>query len=399
MIRIAIVTPMLPVPYDLTAGRFIYEKAHSLSKIADVCVFFQTLRYPRLLSLRPRTYLPGTVGPGYSIPGIRVEAFDYPAIPVVSRAVNGLVSSWVLRPRIHAFNPDIILAYWVYPDGFAATRVGRALRIPCVLGALGSDIHGRDRLNAALTRYTIAKADALITVSEAMRRAAIHQYGATPSRVHTIVNGFNSSVFAPADRMQNRQRLGLNSDDQIVIFVGRFIEAKGLRELISAARQIASKNDHFRLALIGDGVMKAELMELIATAGLAEKVHLPGGLAPSAVAQWISASDVLALPSWSEGYPNVVVEAAACGRPVVATDVGGTREIVNASNGILIPPKDVTALVAALEFALNRQWDSEAIAATIRRSWDDVAKETLQVCASVLARRHPEQSPSSQTAN
>jgi teichuronic acid biosynthesis glycosyltransferase TuaC len=383
--KIAIVTPMLPVPYDPTVGRFIYEKARSLSKIADVCVFFQTLRYPRLLTLRPRTYLPGSVGPGYSIPGLKVEAFDYPALPVISRAVNGLVSSWVLMPRVRAFKPDIILAYWVYPDGFAATRVARALGIPCVVGALGSDIHGRDRLNTMLTRYTIAKADALITVSEAMRRAAIHEYHAMPSRVHTIVNGFNSSVFAPADRMQARLRLGLNSDAQIVIFVGRFIAAKGLRELISAARQIASSNDRFRLALIGDGVMKAELLKLIETAGLGEKVHLPGGLAPTEVAQWINASDVLTLPSWSEGYPNVVVEAAACGRPVVATDVGGTREIVRAGNGILIPPKDVTALVAALELALNRKWNNEAIAASIRRSWDDVAAETLQVCSSVLA--------------
>jgi glycosyltransferase involved in cell wall biosynthesis len=147
-------------------------------------------------------------------------------------------------------------------------------------------------------------------------------------------------------------------------------------------------NSRFRLALIGDGVMKAELTAMVEAAGLTAIVHTPGGLAPKKVAQWIRASDVLTLPSWSEGYPNVVVEGLACGRPVVATDVGGTREIVTADNGILIPPKDSTALRLALEQALQRRWDHAGIAASMRRSWDDVARETLHVCGLLVAKRH-----------
>ena len=119
--------------------------------------------------------------------------------------------------------------------------------------------------------------------------------------------------------------------------------------------------------------------------GYADRVHMPGGLPPEQVAQWIAAADLLTLPSWSEGYPNVVVEALACGRPVVATDVGGTHEIVNANNGLLIAPRDAQVLADALRAALDAQWDHAAIAAAMQRTWDDVAAETLAVCEPLIA--------------
>jgi teichuronic acid biosynthesis glycosyltransferase TuaC len=133
--------------------------------------------------------------------------------------------------------------------------------------------------------------------------------------------------------------------------------------------------------------MKTELQGLIEQAGLTNKVYFPGGLPPEQVAQWIGASDVLTLPSWSEGYPNVVVEGAACGRPVVATDVGGTREIINGSNGILVQPQNVDSLYNGLVQALKQTWDHTAIAAAMRRTWDDVAVETLAVCERVIEQR------------
>lgn len=375
---------MLPVPHDQTRGRYIHETARSLAKVADVRVFFQQLRYPDLPGMKPRSYLHGGVGADYSAPGIDVEAFEYPGIPVLSRVLNGFVSSRALAPRVRAFNPEVVLAYWVYPDGYAALRVARSLGVPCVVGALGSDIHVRSGMNQLMTRRTIAGADALLTVSEAMRRTAIDRFGAAPDHVHTIVNGFNTTVFGPADQAGARQSLGLGADDRIVVYVGRIVEAKGMRELVGAAQQLCRDDPRLRVVVIGDGVMKAELEALIQSSGMAGCIRLTGGLEPHQVAQWICAADLLTLPSWSEGYPNVVVEALACGRPVVATDVGGTREIVNPENGLLIPRKDVVALQAALRQALDRRWDHAAIAAAMQRSWDDVAKETLAVCEALV---------------
>jgi glycosyltransferase involved in cell wall biosynthesis len=170
----------------------------------------------------------------------------------------------------------------------------------------------------------------------------------------------------------------------MLVYVGRFVEAKGLVELVEAFSRLAAQRPHLRLALVGDGVMKQRLVSLVQASGAPERILMPGGMEPREVARWINASDLLVLPSWSEGYPNVVVEALACGRPVVATDVGGTREIVNADNGLLVAPRDVEALRAAIERALARRWDHAAIAARMRRSWDDVARETLGVCQELV---------------
>jgi teichuronic acid biosynthesis glycosyltransferase TuaC len=383
-LRIAVVTPMLPVPHDLTRGRFTYETVRALSQLAEVRVFFQTMRYPSLPGMKPRSYIYGKVAADYKLPGLDVEAFDYPAVPVLSRAINGLVGSWALGPRVRAFKPDLVLGYWVYPDGYAALRVARSLGVPCVIGALGSDIHVRSGFNVMMTRKTLTGADAVLTVSEAMRLATIAEFGVKPAAVHTVINGFNTAIFGLADQAQARRRLGVGATDRVVVYVGRLVEAKGLRELVEASRELAAADERFRLVLVGDGGMKAKLQALIHSAGLADKVRLPGGLPPEQVAEWICAADVLTLPSWSEGYPNVVVEAVACGRPVVATDVGGTREIINASNGILVAPKNPKQLRAGLEQALGRSWDHAAIAAAMRRSWNDVAIETLAVCESLM---------------
>lgn len=385
--RIALVTPMLPVAHDQTRGRYIYETARALSRLTEVRTWFIQPRYPRLPGLTPRSFLHDDVGADYRIEGIDVEALSYPAIPGLSRVLNSVVASRQLTPRVRRFSPDLVLAYWVYPDGHAALRTARRLGVPCVVGARGSDIHVRSGINAYMTRRTIAGVDGLLTVSKAMRAAAIRQFGASVERTHTISNGFNTEIFRPLDRAAMRSKLGIEQDTRLVIYVGRLVESKGLRELVEAHARLVLREPKLRLALIGDGVMREQLGALISARGLNASVLLAGGREPDQVAEWIAAADLLTLPSWSEGYPNVVVEAIACGRPVVATDVGGTREIIDSSNGILIPARDVDALEIALDDALQRSWDHAAIAAAMRRTWDDVGAETLAFCEQVISDR------------
>lgn len=385
--RIALVTPILPVPHDLTRGRYIHETARALSRLATVRVFLPQAGYPRLPGLAPRTFLHGHVGSDYRLDGIEIEPYVYPALPVLSRATNGLAGAWALGPRLRAFGADIVLAYWAYPDGYAALLAARRQGLPCIIGARGSDIHVRSGLGLRLTRQALQGAEAVLTVSQAMRRAAIADYGVEPGKVRTIVNGIDTRVFRPGDRQAARGRLGVAPTAKLVTYVGRFVESKGMRELLAAFQALAARDPDVALALVGDGVMRAQLESMVDAAGLATRVHMPGGLEPAEVAEWVRASDVLTLPSWSEGYPNVVVEAVACGCPVVATDVGGTSEIVNPGNGILVAPRNVPALVQALGDALARHWDRDAMAAACSRGWDAVAMETLAACEHVLGQR------------
>jgi glycosyltransferase involved in cell wall biosynthesis len=378
--RIALLTPMLPLPHDTTRGRYIYEIARCLSRITPTRVFFQQQRYPTWKALQPRSFSYDIVGSDYRIDGLDTETFNYPALPILSRPINSWVSARTLIPRLRSFAPDVLLAYWIVPDGHAATLAARALSIPVVVGALGSDVYLRDSFNAWLTRRTLNAASSVIAVAKQMQRSIIERYGVPSDRVHAVVNGFNTAVFQPRPQPQARAQLGVASDARVILFVGRLMAAKGLRELMQAFASLASRERRYQLVMVGQGPMQAELLQASLAAGLAARVRLTGGLQPLEVAQWIAAADVLTLPSWSEGYPNVLVEALACGRPVVATDVGGTREIVSESSGLLVAPRDAEALAAALEAALQRSWDRAAIAASVRRSWDDVARDTLAIC-------------------
>lgn len=383
MTRIAVITPILPVPEDMTRGRFIYETTRALARQADVRVFLTQAQYPQTSWLQPSRHKSVVMADAYSLPGIDIETVTYPALPLISRVTNGWVSGMSLLKRVAQYSPDILIGYWTYPEGAGAEYVGRKLGKPVVIGALGTDINDRHGINAWLTRRTLQAADKIVFVSQAMTRHAIDTFGVSPERCATVVNGINTTVFHPQDRNGCREALGLPPKAPVVIYVGRLIEAKGLGELVASVTNLRQTHPDLRTILIGEGPYLDTLKGLIAAKGQQDRIILAGGQLPQKVAQYINAADILTLPSWSEGYPNVLVEALACGCPVVATHVGGIPEIVTADNGRLVPPRDTGALTDALNQTLEKAWDRPAISRNMSRTWDDVARETLEVCRSL----------------
>jgi glycosyltransferase involved in cell wall biosynthesis len=124
---------------------------------------------------------------------------------------------------------------------------------------------------------------------------------------------------------------------------------------------------------------------------LGDLIILNGPCSSQGVADWLAAANVLALPSYNEGYPNVVIEALSCGRPVIATNVGGILELVNEQSGILIPPRDSQALAGAIEKVLDRRWDEHSISEQFSRGWDEAAGELLRICELALQQRREKQ--------
>jgi glycosyltransferase involved in cell wall biosynthesis len=279
--------------------------------------------------------------------------------------------------------PDLILNYWLYPDGYAAVRMARELGVPVIVGAIGSDLRRRnDPITVRRVRETMIGADAVITVSEELRQQAILQ-GVPADRVTAILNGCDTSVFYPGDREIARKQVGCDQSDELIVYAGNLLAAKGLGELLEAFVGLAQSRPQARLAMVGQGPYRDTLARRIAMAGMEKRVILPGRCDAVGIAQWMRAADVFCLPSYSEGCPNVVVEALACGRPIVATNVGGIPELVKTASGLLIPPREAAALRGALNTALTTQWDSAEIARTSTRSWETVATETLAVCRKV----------------
>lgn len=382
--RILIVTSQFPIAGEPNRGRPVYQTIRALAKLATVHVISPVATYPRWA--QPKSYLFRAPGPAQA-EDFPVAFPTYPVLPLATRPLNGWLCGRTLRAPIAAFAPDVLLSYWMYPDAYGAMQASHGMDLPLVAGARGSDLRVRDIVTRCLTRPVVRAARRLLVVSDDLGQVAVREYAADPGRIRVIRNGCDASLFHPRERAQARAALGIASDAELVIYVGRLVPEKGLRELLEAGERLASSRPRLQVALVGDGPMRAELEQLIA-ANPGLSVRLAGAQPAAEVARWMAASDLVTLPSYSEGHPNVLVEALACGRPVVATAVGGVPEVIDAGSGILVPAKSAEALATALEAALQRPWDEPALAGKFSRSWEQVAQDTLQACQEAFDEHH-----------
>ena len=378
---IAVVTPLFPEltgPAPSHRGIFIYNIVRSLSRLAPIEVFWLVPAYPgtsrrieRIDSKYPELRVP-------------VSSVPYAHLPLLFQPWTGHSSARALQSALRDRNPSVVLAYWTYPTGFGAIRAARQLGIPVVLGALGSDLLKiPNRFVERRTRTALREAHFLLTVSDDLRNKAV-ALGARPERIRTVQNGVDHEIFNPTDRNASRRVLGVPLDARLVLFVGWLSRMKGAPDLIAAARTLLLRHPKLEFCLIGTGDLERELRCQIKQAGIENRIRMPGRKTSQEIATWIAACDVFALPSYSEGCPNVVLEALACGRPVVAYSAGGIPELVNRETGIIVPVGDCDALAAALSAALAKEWPPAFIASGYRRSWDDVAIETLNIVHAVV---------------
>jgi glycosyltransferase involved in cell wall biosynthesis len=377
MLKIAVITPYFPSSAEPWQGRSAYQTLRVLARDAEVRVFFPNAAYPSWLKPRSRGH--GKLDPSYSPPDVKVSYHNYPALPLVSRPMNGWMAARVLLPHVRGFAPDLIFGCFLYPDAFAALKIARALSVPVVAMGIGSDINRiGDPISALHTRTVLREADFVVTVSGDLRAKAVAM-GASPTKARAILNGCDLSVFHVMDRLGARQRLDIRPDAEAVVYMGRMDVRKGFRELVDAAASLHPQRPGMQVYLIGEGPDKSRIESVIQAREATGYIHALQGCAADDVAIWMAAADLVTLPSYMEGCPNVVLEALACGRPVVATNVGGIPEIMNSECGRLVPPRDPAALALALAAVLDTTWDAAAISAQGSRSWSAVAAELLEV--------------------
>jgi teichuronic acid biosynthesis glycosyltransferase TuaC len=382
MHRLAVITSYFPIREQPHRGHSAYQTLQRLKKRMEIRVFCPLAVYPRWL--RPRNFPYLRADNDYSPAEIRAQYVEFPALPVLSRPFNGLVCQRRLSRQVERFRPDVILNYCLYPEGYAAVLLGKKLGVPVVLGAIGSDVNRiPDWPTRWLTQKALREASFVLAVSEHLRLEAI-RLGASAERTRTVRNGCDTSIFHLADRLAARAELGLDPGSSIIAFVGWLSPTKGLRELVDAVIRLVASHPKLLLVCIGEGHLRDELEARVARAGVARNVGFPGRCSSPQVAHWLVASDVFCLPSYAEGSPNALIEALSCGRPAVATAVGGIPELVNADNGILVPPRDSEALAEALRRTLARQWDEAGIARAFTRGWDRVADDTYEMCMDAL---------------
>lgn len=279
---------------------------------------------------------------------------------------------------------DVVLGSWAYPDGCAAIALARALGVPAVVKLHGSDMNVVATLRGprAHLRFALPRAARVVAVSRALADAAA-ALGVARDRIDVVQNGVDATLFHLRPRAAARAALGHGGDDRTwLLYVGRLEHSKGIGDLLAAFETLAPTRPRLALALVGDGGARAECDALAARLG-SDRVIVAGARPLAEVPAWMAACDVLTLPSWNEGTPNVILEALACGRRVVATRVGGIPDLIDRpALGELVAAKDPLALAGALGRAADLPYDPAAVAATgARGGWDESAghlHDTLQ---------------------
>ncbi|MFH1571933.1 MAG: glycosyltransferase [Gemmatimonadota bacterium] len=271
---------------------------------------------------------------------------------------TNLQRSWVARVQVPFFllafwwralgavrRADVVHAHWT-ASGLVARLATAFWRRPLVLSVRGSDAKLEDRGMAGyLNQWVWASMDRVLTVSEDIARIVAGR-GVPADRIRVVPNGV-SRRFAPMEREGARRQLELPPDAFVVLYVGLLVPVKGLDVLVRALGQWP--DPAWTCVLVGDGPLRPELAAQADRAGIGARLRFAGRRPSDEMPLWLNAADVLVLPSLSEGRPNVVLEAQACGLPVIATRVGGTPEVVvEGQTALLVEPGDVTALAEAL---------------------------------------------------
>jgi glycosyltransferase involved in cell wall biosynthesis len=307
-------------------------------------------------------------------------------IPKVGRSLYGFLMFFALLPmlwKLKKQNPknSVVFSQWLYPDGFAAYLAAKCLGLPIVLSAAGCDIN--EYTKYFWRRLWITKAlkgaNHNIMVSTALKDKAI-ALGVPADKMTVNMNGSNASVFYPRDKQESRSTLNQPSNKKLLTYIGNFNEEKGVKYLVSAFALIAKEQPDVNLYLVGDGPLKAELVEQITTAQLTERIVFTGRVDHSQVPLYLSSADLLCLPSLREGCPNVVIEALSCGTPVVASQVGAVPDILASSGeplGYMAKPEDPKDLAEALLKALKTDFNIPAHFTW--PSWQDSSDKTSEI--------------------
>lgn len=348
--------------------------------------------------LAPIPWLPplvryGAYGALQSVPsqvernGLVVEHPRYLVVPKFGMTLTPRTLYRAMRKRLvallkagHRF--DLVDAHYFYPDGVAAVRLAREFNLPVTVTARGTDLSLIPQFPGPrkMILDAAANASAMITVCQALKDTLV-EMGVAPDRVTVLRNGVDLELFRPVDRQAARKALGLTR--RTLASVGLLIDRKGHHHIIRALKQLPETD----LLIAGDGPDRRALERLAQEEGVSDRVRFLGSVDQNRLREIYNAVDALVLASSREGWANVLLEAMACGTPVVASAVWGTPEVVaRPEAGVLMPSLDpqgvaagVTSLFAAYpDHAATRRY-AEGF------NWDATTQGQLTLFRAILA--------------
>lgn len=380
--HIVVLSSLFPSSVQPGAGLFIRERMFRVGQRLPLSVVSPSPWFPLQSLIRPFRpgFRPGA--PREEIQsGFQVHFPHFPSIPGLLKQWDGLMMALGTLPLLRRLKAqgrlDIIDAHFAYPDGYAALLLGRWLGIPYTVTLRGTETrHLQTPGLAERALKAIKSAARVFSVSESLKNLAI-QHGADPSSIEVVGNGVDIERFKPVDRQTARAAMRIELHAKVLISVGGLVPRKGFHRVIDVLPELRIAHPDLKFLIIGgpspEGNNRPQLERQVDELGLKDCVIFLGPVKPDQLPGLLSAADVFVLATSNEGWANVFLEAMACGLPVVTTDVGGNREVINDDSlGFVTPLGDPEALADAIRRALATPWDRQHIRSHAENNaWDE----------------------------
>jgi len=290
-------------------------------------------------------------------------------------AVGSLSTLLKLRKQF-----NIIDAHFAYPDGYAATLLGKWLKIPVTITLRGTEVP-LSKISGRKTRLLTALKNAtrVFSVSDSLKQHVV-SLGAEGDKVRVIGNGIDIVKFYPLAKTVARAELNIPEDAKVLVSVGGLVDRKGFHRVIEVLPALVVRYPKLIYLIVGgdspEGNIRERLEHQVKMLKLENNVRFLGAYPSERLKVPLSSADLFVLATANEGWANVFLEAMACGLPVITTEVGGNKEVVNDPRlGTVVPFGDSAALLAALLHGLERNWDRSLIIQYAREnSWDTRVK-------------------------
>jgi teichuronic acid biosynthesis glycosyltransferase TuaC len=396
--RVVVLTTLFPHAGQPTTGLFIRERMFRVARLLPLTVVAPVPWFPFQALLR--RWKPHFRPPAPAVDmqeGIEVQRPRFLSVPGAFKWLDGWFMAVSCLPTLlrlkRGFGCNVVDAHFAYPEGYAATLLGRWLHMPVSITMRGTEVPiARDPRRRRRMIKALQRATRIFAVSDSLKRHAV-SLGVAGDKILVVGNGVDTAKFHRLDRRAARQRLGLPLDAPVLVSVGALVERKGFHRVLECLPALRRRFPGLRYLVVGgagpEGDWSARLRKSVSDLGLEDCVVFLGALAPEELNVPLSAADLFVLATRNEGWANVFLEAMACGLPVVTTDVGGNGEVVaNANLGMLVPFGDPDRLAQAIADALVRDWDRDAIVAYAEsNSWERCVR-TLAGEFAAIAVRH-----------
>ena len=384
--KVLVLTTVFPNCKQPTLGTFVRERMFRVAKECELKVVAPVPWFPFAGYLKPN-YRP--IVPRNEIQqGIEVYHPRFFSVPGVLKCLDGFFFFLSLLSPLRRirddFDFDIIDAHFAYPEGLGAVLLARFFDRPVTITLRGTIVPlSKYLLRRVQIIYALRKATKVFSVSNSLKEKAV-SLGIESSKILPIPNGVDTEKFFPMPKDEARHELGLPFDRKIIISVGGLVKRKGFHRVLAVLPEVTEKYKEILYVIVGgptvEGDFGPELKKQVKELHLDGHVRFTCPLPHDQVRIWLNAADIFCLATSNEGWANVFFEAMACGKPVVATKVGGNKEVIKSRDyGILVDLDDQKQLKDAIIEALEKKWDhGKIIEYASENNWENVARKVLQ---------------------